>query len=314
MFGRRIDTAGAAKPATIEDLLKEFGAQPTLMDIGSAGKSPEIWRPIAGASTLIGFEPDSRNPDKTFGQGFARAMMLDRVVVPDETAEEARFILTQYPSCSSLLEADLDSLASFSFRDYFLPVGTATFPATSLNRAFRQLGVAGVNWLKIDSQGLDLQLLRSIAPEYLDRLLVVDIEPGFIDAYKGEDLFPACHAWLKDHGFWLSELKTQAYPKVRPETLDALEARGFDRKRVLAKITKSPTAAEGRYFRELSWVVKSQLEQESWITIFAFALACGLTGYALDLAAAFEQRFGDGNSAARRMSAMADEALQKAIA
>lgn len=308
-----MDTAAQAKPATIAELLTEHSAQPILMDIGSAGTSPEIWRSLASASTIIGFEPDSRNPDKTFGKGFARAMMIDRVVVPDETLEEAQFILTQYPSCSSLLEADLDALSSFSFRDYFRPVGTAKFPATSLNRALRQLDVSGVNWLKIDSQGLDLQLLRSIAPEFLERLFVVDIEPGFIDAYKGEDLFPACHAWLKDQGFWLSELKCQAYPKVRPETLDALEARGFDRKRVLAKLTKSPTAAEGRYFREIRWIARNVPDARDWMIIFTFALACRLTGYALDLVAAYTERFGE-DATSNRLTMLAEDALRKAIA
>lgn len=282
---------------SISKTLTDKNITPILMDIGAAGESPVIWAPLASASMLIGFEPDERNPDPSFGKGFAKALTVNKVVVPDD-ADEVEFILTKYPSCSSMLEPDLESLASFVFQDLFEPVKRIKLPSTSLDKVFEANDFGGANWIKIDAQGADLRILRSISEPFANHLLAVDIEPGFIDAYINEDLYPDCHAWLKDNGFWLSELKYQSYAKVRPGTVEKLEKMGFDRKQMLAKLTKSPTAAEARYLREVVWFEKNQEDQNMWLCGIAFGLATQQTGYVFDLLDAYDAKFGSDDTVA----------------
>lgn len=273
-------------------LAREAGAAPVLMDVGAAGTSPAVWRPVAGLSTLIAFDPDARNPDPSFGRNFARAIMVGAAVIPDDAGDVANFILTEYPSCSSMLEPDLEALGSFVFRDYFKPVKRVSAPATSLNRVVSEHGLAGINWLKIDSQGLDLRILKSLSPDNLGRLLAVDIEPGLIDAYKDEDLFPECHSWLKANGFWMAEYHCQAYAKIRPETVARLERAGFDRKALMAKLAKSPTCVEGRYLREVSWMERHGFARELWVVAALFGFCADKLGYVFDIVAAYEALFG----------------------
>jgi Methyltransferase FkbM domain len=273
-------------------LIAQSGAAPVLMDVGAAGVSPAVWHSISAISTLIGFEPDARNPDPSFGKNFARAILVNRVVVPNDADDTADFILTEYPSCSSMLEADLESLGSFVFRDYFKPVRRVPLQATSLNRVVADHDLAGINWLKVDSQGLDLRILKSLSAGNLDRLLAVDIEPGLIDAYKQEDLFPECHAWLKSNGFWMAEFACQTYAKIRPETVGRLEADGYSRKAMLAKLHKSPTCVEGRYLREVSWLEKHVEDKQLWIVAILFGFCADQLGHVFDLIGAYETRFG----------------------
>jgi hypothetical protein len=317
------------RDAGIAGLAFQAGVGPVLMDVGSAGTSPAVWRPIAAASTLIGFEPDARNPDPSFGRNFARAIPVNRAVVPNDADDAADFILAEYPSCSSMLEADMVSLGSFAFRDHFKPVRRVSVQATSLNRVVADHGLAGINWLKVDSQGLDLRILKSLSAGNLDRLLAVDIEPGLIDAYKQEDLFPECHSWLKSNGFWMAELAYQTHVKIRPETVERLKAAGYDRrtmlsnfyvwmvefarqiyhkinrksanlykdtvndrKSMLSKLHQSPICVEGRYLREVSWLEKHVEDKQLWIIAILFGLCADQLGYVFDLIGACEAKFG----------------------
>ena len=319
----------ARRDAGIAGLTFQSGVGPVLMDVGASGTSPAVWQPIAAMATLIGFEPDARNADPSFGKNFGRAILVNCAVVPNDADDAADFILTEYPSCSSTLEADLDSLGSFAFRDYFKPVKRVCVQATSLNRAVADHGLAGINWLKVDSQGLDLRILKSLSAGNLDKLLAVDIEPGLIDAYKQEDLFPECHSWLKSNGFWMAELACQAYAKIRPETVERLKAAGcdrrsmlsklhiwmvelarqgyarirgksagrfgatvYDRKSMLSKLHKSPTCVEGRYLREVSWFEKHVGDKQLWIVAMLFGFCADQLGHVFDLIGAYEAKFG----------------------
>ena len=282
----------ARRDPGIAGLTAQSGVSPVLMDVGAAGVSPAVWQSIAGISTLIGFEPDARNPDPAFGKNFARAILVNRAVVPNDADETADFILTEYPSCSSMLEADLESLGSFVFRDYFKPVKRVSVQATSLNRVVADHALTGINWLKVDSQGLDLRILKSLTAGNLDRLLAVEIEPGLIDAYKDEDLFPECHSWLKANGFWMAEFACQTYAKIRPETVGRLESAGYNRKSMLAKLHKSPTCVEGRYLREVSWLEQHVQDKQLWITAILFGFCADQLGHVFDLIGAYEARFG----------------------
>ena len=128
------------------------------------------------------------------------------------------FILTSFPSCSSALEPDLEAVSSFSFRDLFKPERRIKVPAITLDAAITEQGLGGIDWLKLDTQGLDLILIKSLAEASQEKLLAVEIEPGFIHAYKKESLFPECHDWMLENGFWLADLEMQRYAKIRPET------------------------------------------------------------------------------------------------
>lgn len=291
------------------DLLGRSNLSPVLADIGSAGATHKVWQPIARESTLIGFDPDTRNKDKAFGEGYARAVLVEKAVTFNDGAETVEFILTNYPSCSSMLEPDLEALSSFSFRDYFRPVSRGTAPATSLKRVIAELHLGGINWLKLDSQGTDLRLLRSLDSQHLASLLAVDIEPGLIRAYKDEDLFSDCHPWLLEQGFWMSRLEYQSYPKLRPETLSGLAAdSGIEARQLTGRLRKAPTAVEGRYLREVAWLAASAENADLLVLAFVFGLLDEQLGYAYDVACLGSERFGN-DERMGKMKALAVEGI-----
>lgn len=294
----------------LREFMKACDLAPVLMDIGAAGCSPKPWRPLAPTATIVGFEPDERNPDVKFGRGFKRSIMLSKVVVPDDQADEVDFILTENPSCSSLLEPDLEALGSFSFRDLFKVSRRTKLPATSLNRILAEHDLAGAHWIKVDAQGADLNLIKSLSEDNHRTLLAVDIEPGFIHAYKEEALFPECHTWLDQQGFWLADLQYQAYAKIRPETIEFFEKQGWNKKKLIAGLKKSPTAAEAFYMRRVSWLEREAKDSKLWLLAFAIATASNHIGHALDVLRSYEAAFGSGTETGQ-MAKIAKLALQQ---
>ena len=282
------------KSVALIDVLNSTGYTPVLADIGSAGARHAIWDPIAAQSVVLGFDPDERNRDESFSRVFKNAIMVNKAVALKDDQESVEFVLTTYPGCSSLLEADLEALSSFIFRDLFVPVRKVSVPAISLNRVIEDYDLGRLDWLKLDTQGMDLKLIKSLRQEYFDKLLAVDIEPGLIHAYKGEDLFAETHTYLMDRGFWLSDLRVQAYAKVRPETVVKMteSLNGMDRSTLERRLKRSPTAAEARYLREIAWLRDNAADRRSFILSFVFALLDGQTGFAFDVLTEYEALFG----------------------
>ncbi len=275
------DLSGSMSFAAAMDSLE---TAPILIDIGAAGASPGLWRPVAKWSILVRFDPESRVPPEDLGQAYSGLFFVPKAVVADDQADEATFILTEYPPCSSVLPVNANGVSSYAFRDLFRPVKTETVPATSLNRVISEYTSGRLDWLKLDTQGTDLRLIQSLSTPARDRLLAVDIEPGLIPAYVGEDSFTACHDWLLSEGFWLSDLRMQRYVKGRPEVLDHLAKRTNTTQATLTKRLKtSPTAPEARYFREATWHEQNTSDCKYRILAAIFGLLDDQVAYAADM-------------------------------
>jgi FkbM family methyltransferase len=229
----------------------------------------------------LAFDPDSREIPRDLKGVYRDVIMVPRAVTDSDEAEQAEFVLTKYPFCSSTLEPDMEALGAYLFRDYFEPVSRVSVPATSLNRVLEEYGLAGIDWLKLDSQGTDLRIIRALQTATLQRLAAIDVEPGLVDAYQGEDLYHAVDAYLRSQGYWLSDLQFQAYPRVTPESLEEIEelAQRMRLSRVTEHIKRSPTAAEARYLRQPGTCE----EDRTQVLLFVFALLDQQVGFAWDL-------------------------------
>ena len=166
---------------------------------------------------------------------------MNEAVVAAE-ANEVSFYLTRSPFCSSTLPPDPEALSDYLFSDLFAVEREAKVRATTFNSLFDRLGLSAVDWFKTDTQGTDLRLFNSLRPGIRDRVLAVDIEPGLIDAYIGEDLFVNVHESLTKSGFWLSDMKVMGAVRMRRATLDKLRLthQDIDERRMQKAVRPSP--------------------------------------------------------------------------
>ena len=280
--------------AAFERLLSGLDFGPVLIDIGASGAPPAIWRPIAPHSVYVGFDPDLRDMQQTTGQSYARSVIINEAVAADTGRTHAHFYFTKSPPCSSTLEPDAPSLAEYLFAELFVVEREADVPATTLDAVLDRLALPGIDWLKTDSQGIDLRLFESLKPDRRTKVLALDLEPGLIDAYLGEDLFVDAHKQLLRTGFWLSNLEVMGTVKMRHATLNRLKrleaAPALDD--AVRALRVSPGWVNSRYLRSLPSLAQGDFGKRDYSVLWVFACLDGQYGFACDLAVDYEQRFG----------------------
>jgi FkbM family methyltransferase len=300
----------------MRDLLTFFAIDPVLVDVGASREAPAIWKPIAENSTYLGFDPDSREMQSAAQGGFRRRVVVNEAVTSEPGTGEVRFHLTRAPYCSSTLEPDTESLANYHFHDLFATERQATVRAATLDAILARLGIDRIDWLKCDTQGTDLRIFRGLGENLRAGVLALDIEPGLIGAYRGEDLFVDAQKHLAANGFWLSRLDVFGPVRVRSATLQEAFPRQADRAALAEKsIRKTPGWCEARYLRTLESLAQSGAARERYALLCVFSLLDEQPGYALDVALEYERRFGsDAWSARMRSESMAALARGRGIA
>ena len=266
---------------------------PVLVDVGAAGGAHPAWRRIARYSIGLGFEPDAREaaPLAAAQRQFARWIFCRGLAVPVATADGAQALhLTRSPQCSSTLRPRTDALGEWAFADFFDVTETRVLPATTLAAALAEQKLGRVDWLKCDTQGLDLRLFLSLPEEWRARMLAVEFEPGLIDAYEGEDKLADVLAAMAREPFWLAELEVGRTPRGRPAQLaKRLGAGAVPWVRRLGP--GAPAWVNARYLRDVA--VRSEvLDRRAYLLAWVFATITGQHGQALTVAAAGAPRFG----------------------
>jgi hypothetical protein len=266
-------------------------APPVLVDVGAAGGMHPAWRRIARYSVGVGFEPDAREaaPLGAAQRMFQRWVFCPGLAVPEARPDgRAQLHLTRSPQCSSTLRPN--AVGEWAFADLFDVQETRTFPATTLKAALTAHGLDRLDWLKCDTQGLDLRLFLSLPPEWRARVLAVEFEPGLIDVYEGEDKAADVLAAMRGTPFWLAEFAVGRTPRGRPallvKHLGARVARWFRRLGPSA-----PGWVNARFLRDPS-MEDAALDRRALLLSWVFATISNQPAHALAVADTGARRFG----------------------
>src|SRR5581483_316890 len=277
----------------VKSLLSDLKLEPVLMDIGASAEPPRIWNTIAPHSTYIGFDPDLREIHEDRSGRFRRSVIVNEAVIA--TAEpDVMFYLTRFPFASTTLEPDAGHVFNWLNSDQFDVERTATVKATTIDSALRRVTERGIDWLKTDSQGTDLRLFNSIDSGVRARMMALDIEPGFIEVYKNEDLFFDVHRDLTRNGFWLARLDIGRFIRMRRQSLDAARSidPAIDEAFIKATVHGNPAYAEARYLRTLEWLAHHSFGEREYTLLWTFAVMDQQLGFALDVVFELEKIHG----------------------
>jgi hypothetical protein len=283
---------------SIRSLLQEHNIEPILVDVGASGSPPAIWNPIAANSVYVGFDPDLREFRMIDDGQFRRAIIVNKAVTGTEAAETVDFYLTKSPYCSSTLPPSMESLNNYLFADLFEVVGHKDVTAAPLSSILAEAGLDQLHWLKTDSQGTDLRIYQGLPPDIRAEVVAVDVEPGLIDAYHGEDLFSTTHEALSKDGFWLSNLRVEGSIRLRPATLERQKGRVSPRLMRGAART-SPGWVEARYLRGPDWLGQRSSSPAPFVLLWTFAVLDQQLGYALDVVDEYERLRGPDETSGR---------------
>ena len=279
----------------IGHLLSHLVTGPVLVDVGASGAPPDVWDPIAARATYVGFDPDLREVRETASGHYARSVIINKAITPDPAKADVSFFLTRSPYCSSTLLPDTDSLKDYAYADLFAVQRESTVPATTLNEIARELSLTSIDWLKLDSQGIDLRIFQSLDNTLRSRLLAIDVEPGLLDAYQGEDLFPEVHTSLVNNGFWLSDMVVKGTVRFKRANIERLGETmpPISPRDVQSSLKHAPGWVEARYLRAADWLSRNDLGRREYALLWTFSLLDQQIGFAVDLVLDYRRSFGD---------------------
>jgi hypothetical protein len=267
-------------------------APPVLVDVGAAGGMHHAWGPLAPYAVGVGFEPDAREapaPGPAQRQ-FARWIFCTGLAVPAAGAGQQELYLTKSPQCSSTLRPRTEDLAPWTFADFFTVAEVRTVAAVTIPEALAAHGIARIDWLKCDTQGLDLALYRSLPAAWRQRLLAAEFEPGLVDAYEGEERLPAVLEQMRTEPFWLADLRVGHAARGRAALLaQRLGAGALPWVRRLGPA--APAWANVRYLRDFGAATDS-LGRREWLLGWAVTTVAGQHGEALAIAEEGGRRWG----------------------
>jgi hypothetical protein len=281
-------------PHHIRNLLADLGIKPVLVDIGASGEPPPIWNEIAAHSTYIGFDPDAREIHRDRLSQYHSSVIINQAVTGHLDRSMIPFYLTKSPFCSTTLGPHPEATAHWLERDKFLVESETTLSATTIDAALTRQKLSMIDWIKLDTQGTDLRLIHSISSPVLSRVMAIDTEPGLIEIYQGEDMFVDVHRDLTSNGFWLSGLQTGGFRRMRRTTLEEVQRANtaIDDAYIERVVRTSPAYFEARYLRTLEWLAAQSLSPREYLLLWIFALVDRQLGFALDVNAEVERRFG----------------------
>ena len=252
-----------------------------MVDVGAAGAPPPHQKCLAAVSHYLGFDPDQRLPQSGNLFGFRKHTTLGYAITASD-AGEVTFNLTENPECSSVLRPDMEETGRYSIGGFFKVIGKKSVPAITLNRALAQADISAVDWLKLDTQGTDLDILQSLSAEQLAQVLVVDVEPGVSAFYANENRLSEIHEYMLSHGFWLADLNQQRFPRMSVATKNSVQLTAEQ----LNSLGQNPFALELQYFRTIESLRSRPTTTRDCYVFWLLAMANGHRSYAIEIASA----------------------------
>ncbi|MBC8121933.1 MAG: FkbM family methyltransferase [Gemmatimonadaceae bacterium] len=181
------------------------------LDGSGEDSDSDRWQIFAPNLTIYGFEADVDACQKMNLDFEARKANWRERHIPKalwSTVGKSTLHLTRFPACSSLYRPDSDYLKRFSgYAEYTEVVSTVEVETTTLDTFCELEGIDEIDFLQIDVQSGDLDVLKGGAQIIAKSVLSTIIEVEFVPLYKDQPLFGDIDCHLRNSGFDLFDLE-----------------------------------------------------------------------------------------------------------
>jgi FkbM family methyltransferase len=181
----------------------------TMVDVGCRWGPDAFWLQLPGAQ-VIGFDPDEGECRRLTEEAGGNAVARFVPVALGAREGSARLHLTTQPACSSLFEPDASLIRARPALVVITAAGETEIELQTLDGWTAGEGLDRVDYLKLDTQGSELDILRG-AERILASVRVVETEVEFNPIYLGQPLFSDVDRYLREQGFVLWRLAHLAH-------------------------------------------------------------------------------------------------------
>ncbi len=175
------------------------------IDVGAMGGISLYWKQLLNHCHVIAFEPDEREFIKL--KSDAHITYLPYALY--HSSQDLRFYISRDQGKSSIYPPNMALLKDFPDDQRYETIQEIEFSrekVKSLDEALATAGIKEVDFIKIDTQGSELDILKG-AKANLDLLCGVELEVEFAPLYKGQALFRDVDAFMDEKGFQLMNLR-----------------------------------------------------------------------------------------------------------
>ncbi|MGA7938122.1 MAG: FkbM family methyltransferase [Kovacikia sp.] len=188
----------------------------TIANIGSRKISREDdyassgWGLFAPNLTIYGFDADADACEAANADLEARQITWNERHLPlalGAAIGEATLHVTKDPMCSSLYQPNEPYLVRFAgLSEVMSEDFSIGLDITTLDQICQTEAIPAIDFLQVDVQGADLQVLKGAA-ELLERsILAIQVEVEFSHLYHDQPLFANVDIYLREQGFTLFDL------------------------------------------------------------------------------------------------------------
>jgi FkbM family methyltransferase len=180
------------------------------VDCGSANGIQPHWQPLADVGTFVLFEPHPESYAALLKWVATQSSPLRWTILNvglSEFGGRRTLYCHNYPTGSSLLPPDTSGGAVSKDNPYIYPLREVEVDTAALQAICAEQKIERVDLIKIDAQGAELEIIRGLGPELLDRLLAIEVEVISRPMYLGQSVLGDVHQLMTEHGLELFDLR-----------------------------------------------------------------------------------------------------------
>lgn len=180
--------------------------------------SNQGWEIFAPHLTIYGFDADEKACQVRNTELANRQINWQEEHIPLavwDTVGTATLYVTKYPECSSLYPPNdvvVDRLTEYAERHQLMK--TVEVQTTTLDEFFKDKNPE-IDFLQIDVQGGELNVLKGAERLLKKTVLSLFLEMNFLELYKNQPLFSDVDSYVRSHGFTLFDIGSKWYGRRR---------------------------------------------------------------------------------------------------
>ena len=192
-----------------------------VIDVGCREGDAAGWTTFGSNVHVIGFEPDVEECERLQESYDGPAQRTFVPLALGGRGGEALLHLTRFPQSSSLYEPSPEAIERHPALIAHEEIDRRTVTLTTLDEWIDKAGAPAPDFVKLDIQGAELDVLRS-SPRALESVRALEVEVEFQPLYRDQPLFADVDAYLREQGFvlWrLRELRHLAVAGAAPDDI-----------------------------------------------------------------------------------------------
>jgi FkbM family methyltransferase len=188
----------ARPPGWLSDALKRDPIR--CIDVGARGGFQRKWRAYDEHVIFVGFEPDAAECERLRAQAKSNEIYVDKAL--HHSVAVVPLYICDPPTLTSLYRPDLRVFGRLFGRSSKPRIThVEEIAVTTLDLAMEPLGLGTIDFIKLDTQGSELDILRGAERTLADPLLAIQVEVEFTPLYEDQPLFADVATFLRSHGF-----------------------------------------------------------------------------------------------------------------